>query len=162
MKTLTFLLLSLTILGLFSAFSGIFAKDILVKGTVMHTRTYCGGAAPSEDMIDNLKKETPFANHKFVIKKGTTDVNDTSVFKEFTTDEKGSFSISLPKGNYVVFIQEKTQDYEKGIMAQFGRSENCKKWKSTADFSLNVSKKIKSVQTFKMHLTCNGCTPPRP
>lgn len=150
------------LMGLLSAFSGIFAKDILVKGTIMHTRTYCGGAAPSEDMIDKMKKEIPFANHNFVVKKTTTDVNSAPIFKDFTTDEKGNFSISLPKGNYSVFIQEKTQDYEKGIMAQFGRSENCKTWKNTADFTLNVSKKIKSVQTFKMHLTCNGCTPPRP
>ena len=128
----------------------------------MHTRTYCGGAAPSEDMIDNMKKAIPFANHKFVIKKSTTDANATTILKEFSTDEKGNFSVSLLKGSYVVFIQEKTQDYEKGMMAQFGRSENCKKWKNTADFTLNVGKKIKTVQTFNMHLTCNGCTPPRP
>lgn len=159
MKTTFILLFSLTIWGLFTGFGG---KDILVKGNIMHTRTYCGGAAPSEDMIDNMKKEIPFANHKFVIKKGTGDLASQTVFKEISTDEKGNFSIALPKGTYSVFIIEKTQDYEKGMMAQFGRSEGCKKWKNAPDFVITVTKKIKAVQTFKMHLGCNGCTPPRP
>lgn len=161
-KTTTLLLLSLSFLGLLTAFSTICHKEVLVKGNIQHTRTYCGGAAPTEDMIENMKKEIPFANHKFAIKKGTTDLASQAIFKEITTDANGNFNVSLPKGTYSVQIWEKTQDYEKGIMGKFGSTEGCKKWKNTADFIITATKKVKTVQTFKMHLGCNACTPPRP
>ena len=97
-----------------------------------------------------------------VLQNITVSIDNSSLHLNAVTDEKGNFSIALPKGTYSVQIQEKTQDYEKGMMAQFGKSENCKKWKNAADFTIIVAKKIKMVQAFKMHLGCNGCTPPRP
>jgi len=77
-----------------------------VSGNVTQTFSYCGGAAPSKEILDQLATPVPFAGKKFYIRKG--EVNDTNkvILKSFESDSKGNFSFSLPNGTYSIIVEE--------------------------------------------------------
>ncbi len=161
------ILIPLLLIGAFAftAFSGIcftVSKNLTVKGKVIITEDYCGGAAPSPEVLSSLKSEKPYAGQILCIKKWKEDFGTEPVLQEITTNENGVFSLVLPKGKYGFFVKEKTQDFSKGIMAKFGNSPKCKSWQNTPDIVLEVTKKSKKLQTFRFHKNCNPCLPPRP
>ncbi|MBX7241206.1 MAG: hypothetical protein K1X92_05600 [Bacteroidia bacterium] len=149
----------------FTAFSGLCfstEKNLTIKGKVLITQDYCGGAAPSPEVLQSLKTEQAYANQIICIKKWKEDFSAEPVLQEITTNENGVFSTTLPIGKYALFIKEKTQDFSKGIMAKFGNTPKCKTWQNTPDLTLEVTKKSKKLQTFRFHIKCNPCLPPRP
>lgn len=139
------------------------AKKVLFKGKVTYTEQYCGGAAPTPQIIEEMDKEKPFANRNLCVKAyHATDLRSQPVITKVTTDENGAFSVSLDKGKYALVIEQKIQDYSKGIMGKFGNSSGCQNWQNTADMTFTVGKKSNKFTALTFHEGCNPCTPPRP
>ncbi len=161
------ILVPVIIAGIFAltAFSNLCNPEtgnFTIKGKVFFTSDYCGGAAPSPEVLEKLKEEKIFATQMLYVKKWNENFQNEAVFKEITTNENGVFSVVLPKGKYGLFVKEKTQDFSTGIMAKFGNTPKCKAWQNTPDIVLDVVKKSKKLQTFRFRQTCNACLPPRP
>jgi hypothetical protein len=79
-----------------------------LSGQFLIHQPHCGGRAPRED---KLKQATPYRNKQFVVKKGASNQEDTTVVASFSTDEEGKFSIQLPKGSYCLLKADKNQAY---------------------------------------------------
>lgn len=152
-----------TILTLAFLFAFMPPKKVLFKGKVSYTAQYCGGAAPSQEMLDEMAKEKPYANSVLCVKTlSETDLKSKPVITKVTTDENGNFSVVLDKGKYALVTEDKTQDFSKGIMAKFGNSSNCISWQNTPDMTFTIAKKSKIVTNLRFDRQCNPCTPPRP
>ncbi|MBA3683066.1 MAG: prealbumin-like fold domain-containing protein [Bacteroidetes bacterium] len=76
-----------------------------LSGKVTQTSAYCGGAAPSEEMMAEYAKAKPYAGKTFYIRKGNVNSLKKKVILSFKADENGKFSFQLPPGIYSI-IQE--------------------------------------------------------
>ena len=72
----------------------------IVKGVVNQTNSYCGGARPPDDLLEELAKPKPLTNYKLYIKKNTPSIIDAIIMDSVITDKNGRFNIRLKKGNY--------------------------------------------------------------
>ena len=81
----------------------------IVKGIVNQTNSYCGGARPPDDLLEELAKPKPLTNYKLYIKKNTPSIIDAIIMDSVVTDKNGRFNIRLKKGNYV-FIDSNYKD----------------------------------------------------
>lgn len=132
------------------------SKDVTTKNekidvtlNVTLTSNYCGGAAPSDDMIAKLKEPKKFSNKSFYIssKKGLQED-----MKELKTSVDGVISTTLANGTYFIFLPEKKTTKHSGK----DRSESdCDKWKNTPNGTFTVSEN--NSISLNIHKTCDGC-----
>jgi hypothetical protein len=83
-----------------------------LSGHVQQRSLYCGGARPTQQMIDSLTKLVPYPNKSFYVKKGTTNSIEEKVIESFTTDQRGYFSIELPAGTYAIILEEQLKEID--------------------------------------------------
>ena len=77
-------------------------KKVVVSGTVQRTGVYCGGARPTDEILQSIMEPKPLSGKKLFVKKGkTNDLSKTAIL-EFTSDSLGNFSITLPPGDYCI------------------------------------------------------------
>ena len=82
------------------------STSYLISGTVEKTTAYCGGAKPSQDLLNKLAKPSSYANKKFYIRTGKVNSMAAKIVKNFTTDSAGVFSIRLKPGIYSIIVEE--------------------------------------------------------
>lgn len=85
---------------------GKLVKTFLVSGLVTRTMAYCGGAAPSEEMLREYRTPRPYAGKVFYIREGSTNTVHAPIILRFTTDSAGRFSFQLPRGAYAILQEE--------------------------------------------------------
>lgn len=73
-----------------------------VTGSIYVTSDYCGGARPTEEMLDKLKTPKPYVGKKIYIRKGVVNTVDSPILYALVTDDEGKFTAQLPAGNYVI------------------------------------------------------------
>lgn len=81
-------------------------KAFVVSGMVKQTSSYCGGARPSQAMLDRLSTPAPYPYKKFYIKRGNINCTEAKVVTGFTTDSTGKFSFRLKPGTYAIILEE--------------------------------------------------------
>lgn len=115
-------------------------KTYPVSGTVMRTAEYCGGAAPSQEMLDKLRTPHPFAGMKVHVRKGGTNKIGTAVFATSTTNESGEFSFDLPPGTWCVVMDEKGPDAPRDLSGQYVQVDDAcyKEWLTKCDQAIEV------------------------
>lgn len=84
-------------------------KTYKVSGQVTQSFNYCGGARPSEEMLNNLTKSTPYVAKVFYVKKGKENSLKNAVILKFVIDSAGKFSFNLPAGVYSIIQAEQLQ-----------------------------------------------------
>jgi hypothetical protein len=105
--TLTFALLLLILLMQSCIPTGNPVPVPTIVGLIENNQSYCGGAAPPQELLDELAIFHASANQTFYIRKGNFNTPFTPVYKTFTTDALGNYSVQLPAGNYAVISEEK-------------------------------------------------------
>jgi hypothetical protein len=88
---------------------------VTVSGTVYRTADYCGGAAPSQDLLNELATPKPFPGMAVHVRKGNTNQVGTPVHTSATTDEQGRFTFILPPGTWCLVLDEKGPDAPRDI-----------------------------------------------
>lgn len=76
-----------------------------VTGQVMHTRAYCGGAAPSDEMLQRYRTPLPLPGLKIYLRSGRTNVITRPLLDSTTTDAEGRFTFNLPNGEYCIITK---------------------------------------------------------
>jgi hypothetical protein len=66
---------------------------------ITSTSQYCGGAQPSQDMLDMLAKPEPMENKVLFVRKNTNDLR-SKILYTITTNVHGRASLKLPPGKY--------------------------------------------------------------
>ena len=77
-----------------------------VSGKMEMTGTYCGGAAPSQHILDRLKQKKPLTGYQLYIRKGNINQPNAPIIADATTDENGTFTFHLPPGEYLLLSAE--------------------------------------------------------
>ena len=85
------------------------SKSILINGYVENNSAYLGGTPPRDGMEENLAVYRQSSNQDFYIRKDSIIDLKKPILMQFKTDENGKYTISLPKGIYSVFMNEKIQ-----------------------------------------------------
>jgi len=87
--------------------SGKRIEKVKVSGTVQITGTYCGGAYPGEQAIQEMKRPKPLPSKKLYLKAGRKNDFSKAVILAFISDSVGRFSISLAPGDYCIVDEVK-------------------------------------------------------
>ena len=136
-----------------------------VIGMITETQSYCGGAAPPQDLLDELSKPKPIKGYSMYIRKTSNNIKNPILYI-ILTDSNGHFKIKLPVGSYSIVDDSKkdSQTYNdylnkyRHASESFGPlDEKCySKYFSTPDFVIKVekSKKITSL-AHNYHRSCS-------
>ena len=81
-------------------------KTFTISGKVDQLHSYCGGARPTQEILDEFSQPKPYPDKIFYVKEGNTNNIDGKVIASFTTKQDGSFSFQLPKGTYSIIVAE--------------------------------------------------------
>lgn len=76
--------------------------SFLISGRTTWTASYCGGAAPDEEMLTELATPKPLSSTKLFIIEGDTNVRGRKIMMEVISDSAGKFSFKLKPGKYSI------------------------------------------------------------
>ena len=132
-------------------------RKIVIHGLVTETSSYCGGAQPSEELLEELRKPLAKANKLIYIKRGSANNENAKVMYTATTDEDGKFAISLPVGYTYCFVEEwKSKPFTIPKNTEFVKWDvDCLKARyKEGDYVLQVKKKNNSLVKINYHTPC--------
>ena len=119
-----------------------------LSGKIMMVESYCGGAAPSRELLNEIKRPKPCLEKYFFIKKGDANSAKNPVIDVIKVDSTGSFSIKLKQGVYCIIQDFQTkplqlENYKSSTLYQY-QGDDCmrKFWADcyqTVDLKSNVS-----------------------
>ena len=143
---------------------------IEVKGMITETQSYCGGAAPPQDLLDELSKPKPIKGYYLYVRRNSNEMKNP-ILHRIITDSNGKFKINLPVGIYSVVDESKkdSQVYNEYINTYKQASESfgpidvkCYlKYFSTPDFSIKVEKAKKTINIeYNYHRSCSWSRTP--
>ena len=124
-----------------------------VSGHVIFTNSYCGGARPSDEMLESYETEYPLTNSTILLKQAEQKGKSIKI----TTDKKGNFQANLNPGTYDYFMTEK---YSKNMGASF--SSSCDVWLKRCFGQIKITEKKGKGYKLFFGFGCNPCEPPRP
>ncbi len=133
------------------------SKEYSVSGKVEETRSYCGGAKPSPEILKRLQTPTPYAGKKFYIRKGNTNNINEKVILNFTVDSIGNFSFKLPSGIYSIVQEEQLTEIKASNFKSktIDVDEKClTEWWQKPYYLLEVKNENISNLNFSFHKAC--------
>lgn len=128
-------------------------SNTVVSGKVVFMNSYCGGAWPSQEILDSYQQEYPLKNCTIKL---TEDKNKSKSIL-ITTDNNGLFHAELKPGVYNCFM---TNKIGKAMRSSFDPS--CKIWLASCFGQCKITEKQKKVYKIVFQFGCNPCLPPRP
>jgi hypothetical protein len=125
-----------------------------------YTEEYCGGAPPSDELIESLMTPKPYSDSIYLHQSAKRD--DEGV--KFAFNKNGQKDIiGLVNGEYFVFLNAKrSREYYQNTVDNNLIDPNC-----MYDFNQMIIEKIVVSDTttvigFNIHKMCNPCEPPKP
>jgi hypothetical protein len=93
----------------------------LIKINVTQTYSYCGGAYPPDEVLQQLSTPKKLPNQKVFIRPGTLNDWNVPVVAESISDINGVAMVELMDGIYCIVYENKvTTTYYKQLLQQFG------------------------------------------
>ena len=126
-----------------------------VSGTVTYTANYCGGAAPSEEMLAEMRQPKPRFGQELLVRSG--DFNSFGrLLARATTKEDGSFEFFLAPGDYcIVIAQKESADMVPKSSEYIHVDTECyNKWMATCDLSFRLADREISGLSLNLHQAC--------
>ena len=80
-----------------------------LTGKILMVETYCGGAAPSRELLEEIRKPKPCLEKHFFLKKSDANSAKNPVIDVIHVDSTGSFSIQLKQGTYCIIQDFQTK-----------------------------------------------------
>lgn len=133
------------------------AKMVTVSG--VFSEEYCGGAPPTDEMVEEMEKEKPFTNQELHIY--TIGLGEGEYFK-VKTGSDGTFKKRLAPGSYFIYTMNK-ESYDKLIESTTDKHiKECLRAHFIAPISSFDVVKGETETEFFYRKMCNPCEPPRP
>lgn len=124
-------------------------KTVFIQGQITYTRTYCGGARPSDEILQNYATPKPYKNSKFRI----YDEN-TKIEHFFSTDQNGNYSLNIEPGCYKIYPTKTKEQQNIG-----GYFCDCDLWLNTMLSEITVKNKPDTASiNVEIHLQCDPCS----
>ncbi|MFM2192566.1 MAG: hypothetical protein RLZZ118_1523 [Bacteroidota bacterium] len=123
-----------------------------VHVTITQTSSYCGGAAPPQEMLERLSRPQPYANQVYYIGKIG---KKKSTFQKITSDTLGAFLLQLSAEKYVVFSAEKMKPLTLPTSNKYTKYDAAciRKQYATPDASFEIKNKNVEVN-WNVHHAC--------
>ena len=131
-------------------------KTFRLSGKVVYTRSYCGGAPPSHETMEELQKPIPLANFEMHARPG--NVNDQAIKVAYTTrtDKEGNYHFDLPPGEWCIITGEKAVNF--GIAMndpnRLVDQECIEKWAKSCDANIVITNGNKVANEILLHKSC--------
>jgi hypothetical protein len=133
-------------------------KLFKVSGLVTQTSAYCGGAAPTEEMMRQNEIPKPFVGKRFYMKKGKENDAKQQTVLTFTTNEKGEFEFNAAPGTYCFLLEPQMKNLnvkEYNVKGFLTADAAClTKWWKQPYYLLVVKNKDVDGIKFNFHLRC--------
>ncbi|MEX1192965.1 MAG: hypothetical protein WEA99_13435 [Brumimicrobium sp.] len=120
------------------------------KIKITFSESYCNGAAPSEETMEELNKPKPATQKKVYLRKGDSNDINKPIDYTFTTNDNGIIEGEIPEGKYSIVLGDKKNQakfdhlvklYGEGTADQAPIDQEClKKHFSTPEAVLTVKK----------------------
>jgi hypothetical protein len=144
-------------------------------GRVWGTSAYCGGAAPSPELLEQLAAPVPLDGRPLVVRPGTWHDPRQPVTARLSTDSEGRFSFAAEPGEYCLVTVDK-YDFlgpqgdpalgEAIPMPMFGGGvgECMDRWSRTCDGVVTIGTEPVPAAELTLHQGCspNPCLPAAP
>src|SRR5687768_11984069 len=88
------------------------------SGLVTQTSSYCGGARPSEEILEEYNKPKPYIGKVLHVREGKDNVSGGKVVLRIVTNDSGYFSGSLPPGSYCIVQEEQLKPLDISSIAE--------------------------------------------
>ncbi len=132
-------------------------SSFIISGKVSQISAYCGGAKPTQEMLDRLAVPTAYPNKKFYIRKGKVNTLKSKSVTSFTTDSTGAFSISLAPGIHSIIVEEQLNEIKPNDFVNKNQrvDEKClNDWWSKPYYLLEIKNKNIVELNFVFHHQC--------
>jgi hypothetical protein len=73
---------------------------------VTYSQSYCGGAAPSKEMLKSMERERPYENQTYYIIRENKVKNNIKAVTTLLTSMDGNAMLQLPEGIYYIVKEE--------------------------------------------------------
>ena len=116
-------------------------KSTSVQVKVTETRHYCGGAAPSEDILQQLATPNPKINFSLHVRPGSSNDFEAKAISAMT-NEQGMANFELEAGSYCLVLDEKKDEPKaENYQAQFLQidTECLPQWGQKCELSFTVN-----------------------
>jgi len=149
------------------------ARHVTIFGTVYEIHQYCGGANPSEEILEAVRRPRPLANYELYVRAGSANALANPVLLKFSSDANGNFQIALPEGDYCIIeagkkdalkIPDFTEENRKlaktdptAIPYSLTGPKCLTEWWQTCDKALRVGKENQTGVKIEFQ---RGCRPP--
>lgn len=133
------------------------ANMAIVHGVITQTSDYCGGAQPTEELLDRLKTPQPAVGKTIYVVYGTGRQMKRVVYKKLVTDSLGQFSIKLKGGMTFAFVEEwkiKPIEYPKDTEYMKWDRECYRQRYMSADYTLRVKPNSNPEVKINYHQPC--------
>ncbi len=80
-----------------------------LSGQILIVESYCGGAAPSRELLEEVRRPKPCLEKYFFLKKGDANSAKNPVIDVINVDSTGRFSFKLKQGSYCVIQDFQTK-----------------------------------------------------
>jgi hypothetical protein len=144
------------------------SKKYVIKIKATTTSSYCGGAAPSDDMIDKLKTPRGINGTTFYIISGSTNKADRKIIDSFTTDDLGEANIKMRAGTFAIITAEQRASFKTKSNNEYQTWDNAcllKTWQKPQAIFKSTSKKNVSFnieRPCQWNMPCGKYTGPLP
>lgn len=126
-------------------------KTQKVTVCVVFKNTYCGGAAPSESILEQYKTEYPLKNSTIMLQ----SAGGKTI--KIRTNSKGYFKTKLRAGTYNYFMTDK---FDKNL--EFDFNPECDVWLNRSFGQITIIKGQANGYKILFDYGCNPCAPKRP
>ncbi len=134
------------------------STKFFIKGKVTQTWSYCGGAAPTEEILEQCERPQPYNGKVFFLRKGKVNSISEPVVLSFTVNASGTFSFQLPSGVYSIFQEPQLKPFNKKEypLGSYTNEEiEClKKWWMQPYYVLEIKEKDITNLKFEFHHEC--------
>jgi hypothetical protein len=126
----------------------------MVTGKITYTSEYCGGAAPSEDLLKLLETPKPFAYKRMYYRPGKYNHAKVKA-ASIVTDSLGFFKVKLSANDYVFFDENKLKVLviPQNTIYEIYDTACLKATYIAGDFKVNKKQKNKKV-LYNYHIYC--------
>jgi len=135
------------------------SKNAKVVMELTISSDYCGGAAPSEEMLKEMNSAKPYVSGKFYV----VQKNDEGILlseTEHITNAEGKLTLKIKKGMYQIYLFSSEQR-KKLVSNMDAKFRSCSTiFYEQAQGQLHAWQKGK--QQINLHVKCNPCLPPAP
>lgn len=130
-----------------------------IQGIVKFTYDYCGGAAPSDEMLKRLQTPRAISNYILYLKAGTKN-NDTPVLDSSNCNEQGQYNFKVKPGKYVILTVDQIKNFStKNYTSKYLQvdDEQClKQWWENGLYKVTVGNEDVALADTILNQRCNG------